>query len=172
MLKIRLQPPSYANRKYIVFLDRDFKKSFKSKREATDYITQVENELNEKLLFINEYYNIIHSFYRTYFLADRDYKFKYAADNGFEFINERLNYISGHNDSQNYNVMIIRALENCFESLIQVCEVIEKKSRQRYDMLTRRRIGLYKKLAILFKNSFEAFKVETLYNSNLKVKTA
>ncbi|HPR74505.1 MAG TPA: hypothetical protein PLX41_12690, partial [Bacteroidales bacterium] len=70
MLKIKLTPPTYLNRKYIVFLDRDFKKSFRSKREATDYITQVENELNEKLLFINEYYNIIHSFYRTYFLAD------------------------------------------------------------------------------------------------------
>lgn len=172
MLKIRLSPPIYSNRKYTVFLDREIKSNFKSKREATDYITQVENELNEALLFVNEYFNIVHTFYRTYFLADRDYKFKYAVDNNFEFINDRLNYISGRTMSENYNTMIIRALSNSFETLILVCELIEKKSRSRYDMLTRRRITLYKKLATLYQASFETFKVEMLFKTDLKVKTA
>jgi len=171
MLKIRLSQPTYCNRKYTVFLDRNWSKSFRSKRQATDYITQVENELNEALLFVNEYFNIIHTFYRTYFLADRDFRFKYEVENCFEFINDRLNYISGHTDSPNYNTFVIMALSNSFETLIQACELIDKKSRSRYDMLTRRRISLYRKLAGLYKDSFEIFKIEIGYNTVLKLKT-
>ena len=171
MLKIKLSPPSYLNKKYTVFLDRDLKKSFKSRREATDYITKVENELNEALLFINEYFNIIHSFYRTYFLADRDHRFKYEVENCFEFINGRLGYISGHTDSENYNTFILQALTNSFESLMLACELIDKKSRSRYDMLTRRRIRLYRKLAGLYKESFEIFKMEIGFSTVLKLKT-
>lgn len=172
MLKIKLTPPSYLSKRYTVFLDRDLKKSFKSRRDATDYITKVENELNEALLFCNEYYNIVHTFYRTYFLADRDYQFKYQAENCFEFLNDRLNYISAHTDSENHNTMIVRSLSNCFDTLMLACELIDKKSRTRYDMLTKRRIRLYKKLAGLYKESFELFKIEIGFSTAMKVKIA
>jgi hypothetical protein len=167
-----LSPPVLVNRRYRVFIDSETKKSFRSKREAADYITKVETELNEALLFINEYFCTITNFYRTYFLADRDYKFKYEVENLFELISERLNYIGGHTGSENFNTIISQALNICFESLTQICELINRKSRSRYDMLTRRRIQLYKKLISLYRQSFETFKLESIYNDNLKVKIA
>lgn len=172
MLKIKLSPPVLINRKYCVFIDSATKKRFGSKREAADYITKVENELNEALLFCNEFFCTLSSFYRTYFLADRDFRFKYEVENNFELINDRLTYISNHTGSENFNSIISQAINVCFESLIIICELITAKSRSRYDMLTRRRIRLYMKLTIQYRNSFETFKLQSVYNNNLKVKTA
>jgi hypothetical protein len=172
MLKIRLTPPSTRGKNYFVFIDCDFKRTFKSKREATEYITKIESELNEVLLFINEFFSITSNFYRTYFIADRDFKFKYGVDNCFENINERLNYISNRTASENYNTFILQALNMSMESLVLACELICKKSRSRYDMLTRRRILLYKRIIIQYRDSFELFKNQSLYSVKLKSKTA
>jgi len=172
MLKIRLTPAYRIKKKYLVFIDSETKKSFSNKRQANEYITKVETEINEALLFVNEYFGIISTFYRTYFLADRDYNFKYNVENNIEFITERLNYIAVHTISENFNTIIFQAINNCFDSLVEICETINKKSRSRYDMLTRRRIKLYKKIITLYKESFETFKLQSIYNNNLKVKTA
>lgn len=172
MLKIKLSPPTLVKRKYIVFIDSDTKKSFSSKRAATDYITKIEGELNEALLFVNELFGILTVFYRTYFIGDRDYHFKYDVEILFKLINDRLNYIGGHAGSENFNTIISQALNICFESLEQACGLIDTKSRSRYDMLTRRRIQLYKRIIIQYRESFELFKRESIYSDNLKVKTA
>jgi hypothetical protein len=172
MLKVKLSPPILVNRKYIVFIDQETKRSFKNKRLAADYITKVEVEMNEALLFVNEFYSTIGAFYRTYFLADRDFHFKYDVENYFEHINDRLRYISIHTQSENFNTIILQALNICFESLMQICEMINKKSRSRYDMLTRRRIQLYRKLICLYKESFDSFKLQSIYEIKLKAKTA
>ncbi len=172
MLKITLQPPIYRNKKYEVFIDRGFKKTFTNKREAADFITQVEKQLNEALLFVNEYFNIIHAFYRTYFIADRDYEFKYKTESCFAAITEKLNYISSRTEGTNYNTFIVRALTISFDSLMEACELIDKKSRSRYDMLTRRRIALYKKLAGLYERSLEFDKLEIFNEFSLRIQSA
>jgi hypothetical protein len=172
MLKIKLSPPHLVNRKYIVFIDAETKQAFTNKRQANEFITRVENELNEALLFINEWYCNLTAFYRTYFLADRDYHFKYEVDNCFDLINNRLNYISSHSRSENYNTMISQAINLCFDSLVTVCELVNEKSRHRYDMLTHRRIELHKKIITQYKESFEDFKIQSIYVDKLKSITA
>jgi hypothetical protein len=172
MLKIKLSPPHIVNKKYVVFIDRDVKQSFGSKRQAFDYLSKVEKELNEALLFINESYSSVSTFYRTYFLADGDYKFKYQVESCFSMINNRLTYIASHTQSENFNPIISGAINLCFDSLVESCDLIDLKSRTRYDMLTRRRISLQKKIISQYKESFEIFKVESIYQDNLKSKTA
>jgi hypothetical protein len=168
MLRIKLTPPHLVNRKYVVFLDRDLRKSFTSKRKADDFVTRLENELNEALLFINEAFCNLTTFYRTYFLADRDFKFKYEVENHLDLINNRLSYISCHSGSENYNTMISHSLNVCFDALIEACQAIDAKSRQRYDMLTRRRIQLHKKVITQYRDSFEYFKVTAISSSVIK----
>jgi hypothetical protein len=172
MLKIKLSKPHLVDRKYSVFIDRDIKRSFGSRRKAYDFITKVEQELNEALLFINESFCNLTTFYRTYFMADRDFRFKYQVENLFDSINNRLNYISSHTQSENYNSMISLSLSVCFESLTEVCELIDAKSINRYDMLTRRRIELQKKIIRQYVDSFESFKLRVIHEDILKSKTA
>lgn len=172
MLRIKLNEPTIVSRKYVVFLDSAVKKTFSNKRQAQDYIVKLENELNEALLFINEQYVNLFSFYRTYFIADKDYQFKYESENDFELINNRLNFLSSHGQSQNFNTIISQALNICFDSLTLLCDRIEVKSRIRYDMITRRRISLYRKIISQYRVSFEDFKVQSIYNDNLRTKIA
>ena len=172
MLKIKLSPPNLVNRKYIVFIDAETKQAFTNKRKANEFITKVEGELNEALLFVNEAYCNLTAFYRNYFLADRDYRFKYEVENCFDLINNRLNYISFHSSSENYNTMISQAINTCFDSLITACELINEKSQHRYDMLTRRRIELHKKIIIQYKESFDDFKTQSIYADKLKLISA
>lgn len=171
MLKIKLSPPSVVNKKYVVFIDRETKQTFTNRRSALDYITKIENELNEALLFINENYSNISNFYRTYFLADRDYKFKYEVEDAFGLINNRLSYIAIHSESENYNSIISNAINICFENLIVAGDLIDLKARHRYDMLTKRRIELYRKIIIQYQESYEQFKAESIYEDKLKLKT-
>jgi hypothetical protein len=172
MLKIKLTQPHLVNRKYIVFIDSETKQSFSNKRQALDYITKIEKELNEALLFINEEYCFLTVFYRNYFIADRDYKFKYQVENDFDLINNRLSFIASRTESENFNSIISQALNICFDSLIEACNSIDVKSRSRYDMLTRRRIELHKKVILQYREGFEAFKLESIYTDHLKSKTA
>ena len=168
MLKIKLSPPRLVNRKYTVFIDEELKRTFSSKRRATDFIARAEKELNEALLFINEAYCNLTTFYRTYFMADRDFRFKYQVENSMDLINNRLNYIASHTASENYNTMISHALDACFNALVEACDLIDSKSRARYDMLTRRRIALHKKIIIQYRDSFEDFKIEAISASVIK----
>jgi hypothetical protein len=172
ILKIKLSPPHLVSRKYVVFIDREVRQSFSSKRKACDYINKIENELNEALLFINEYFCTLTTFYRNYFLADRDYRFKYEVEACFHLIDNRLNYIATHTGSENFNPIISQALNICFDSLAEACGLIDTKARARYDMLTRRRIELHNKIIIQYKGSFENFKMQSIYLDKLKSRTA
>lgn len=172
MLRIHLNEQTFVNRKYRVFLDTDVSRTFSNKRQAHDYIVKLEGELNEALLFINEQYCQLMSFYRTYFIADSEYKFKYSVENDFDLINNRLNFISAHGESQNFNTVISQALNISFDSLCSIYDQIEVKSRSRYDMITRRRISLYKKIITQYRASFEDFKAQSIFNDNLKTKIA
>jgi|WetSurSiteA1Bulk_404760.scaffolds.fasta_scaffold44021_2 hypothetical protein len=172
MLKIKLSPPHIVNKKYVVFIDNIVKQSFSNKRSALDYITRVEKELNEAFLFINEEYSLLSGYYRTYFLADRDYKFKYEVENNFDLINNRLIYISSHTESENFNSIISQAINICFDALTEACDLIDAKSHARYDMLTSRRISLHKKVIKQYREGFESFKAESVYSNHLKSKTA
>ena len=172
MLKIKLAKPLYAKNKYLVFIDFDLKKSFSSKRKAQDYIVKIEGELNEALLFINEYYCNLNNFYRTYFIADRDFRFKYLVENCFDLINNRLTFIATHNEGENLNTFLSQSLNLCFKSLVEACSLIDVKSRARYDMITRRRIALTRKIIVQYQESFETFKAQSIYSDNLRTKTA
>lgn len=172
MLRIKLSPPYLLKRKYVVFIDRDLKRSFSNKRMAESFLTAVENELNESLLFINESFCNLSTFYRTYFMADRDFKFKYEIENLLDLVNNRLNYISAHSASDNYNTMISHALNVSFDALSGICDGIERKSRSRYDMLTRRRILLHKKIISQYRESFNVFHKEAFQEPLLKAKIA
>lgn len=143
MLKIRLQPPFYTNRKWCVFLNFGLRKEFPNKRAAEDLTRQMEAELSQALLFISEEYSKITEFYRVYFIADRDYRFKYLVENSFGYVDNRLNFIiSSDNFSPNHNTFVHQAIINCLTELLNVCTLISKKALQRYDCLTRNRIEL------------------------------
>ena len=172
MLRIKLNEPTTVKGKYVVFLDSTVRKTFSNKRQAHDYVVKLENELNEALLFINEQYVNLMSFYRTYFIADDNYRFKYDTENDLELINNRLNFIASHGQSVNFNTIFSQALNICFDALCAVCDRIEVKSRTRYDMITRRRISLYKKIIIQYRTSFDEFKAQSIFNDNLKTKIA
>jgi len=68
--------------------------------------------------------------------------------------------------------MISQAINTCFDSLITACELINEKSQHRYDMLTRRRIELHKKIIIQYKESFDDFKTQSIYADKLKLISA
>lgn len=158
MFKIKLTGPDIINRKYVVYVDDVTSGTFLSRRAADSFITTCEEELNETLLFINEEYCTLNQFYRSYFLGDQDYKFKFEVGNLFELINNRLNFISGKGPSLNYNSLVSQAISVCLESLTEICDLIERKSRQRYDMLTRRRIALRKKVIDQYCQAYTEFK--------------
>jgi len=160
VFKIKLTGPDFFKRKYVVYVDDVCRGSFPSRRAADSFIALVETELNEAFLFINEEHCILYQFYRSYFLGDQDYKFKFSVENAFDLINNRLNFIVSKGQSLNYNPIISRAISVCLECLTEICDLIERKSRQRYDMLTRRRISLRKKIIEQYSEAYHEFKKE------------
>jgi hypothetical protein len=118
------------NKCYIVYLDNENKFSFTSKREAN--------------YFINE-------FYRLYYLADKDFEFKYNISNSIDFINNRLIWVSSHEGSQNHDTILFHSIINCIDELLTAFSLMQKKAVSRNDAITRRRcclrsnvIGIYK----------------------------
>ena len=152
MLKVKLPPPVCLHNKYEVYIYENVNKSFSNKRIAEDFIRKIEQVFTEAVLFINEKFNTLHSFYRTYFIADRDFKWKYEVETSFDFINNRMQYICTHTHSANYNTMIHQAIINCLEELRDVCDMIFRKANQRYDCITKNRIQLQFTIIDLYRN--------------------
>ncbi|HNY52924.1 MAG TPA: hypothetical protein PK727_04730 [Bacteroidales bacterium] len=170
MFKIKLTGPNVIKRKYVVYVDDVCKGSFSNRRAADSFIALIEAEMNEAFLFINEEYSILHQLYRSYFLSDQDFKFKFRVENAFDLVNNRLNFIISKGSSLNHNPIISQAITVCLESLVEICDLIDRKSRQRYDMLTRRRITLYKKIIDQYTEAYCKFKKEASNKQLIRIK--
>lgn len=170
MLKIKLPPPVFLHNKYEIFIIENVRKSFSNKRIAEDFIRKFEQVFTESVLFINEEYSNLHSFYRTYFIADRDFKWKYEVETSFNFINNRMQYISIHTHSANYNTMIHQAILNCISELLDVCGLICRKANQRYDCITKNRIQLRHTIIELYRNEVLDWEDFMVYDRKPKIK--
>lgn len=171
MLKVKLSSPFYSKNKYVVYLDSDVKREFSNKRSAETFKVIIEHELNQALLFINEEFSTLTQFYRCYFLADRDHRFKYEVENCFDLVDNRLKYVSIHTASINYNALIVQAINISFEELKNVCGLICKKSITRYDTITKHRIELQARIIDNYIKGFKEFNVSSVFENQLKVKT-
>src|SRR4030042_3042417 len=96
----------YLNRKYVVFLDSDNRFTFKNKHEAQAFLTRISKTINEFILLITEDIITLEEFYRLYYLADSDYKFKHLVSNHIDFINNRLAWMSEHQRTTNHNAIL------------------------------------------------------------------
>jgi hypothetical protein len=173
MLKIQLSPPYFFKGKYIAFVDFGLRKDFTNKRAAEDYIRLIEAEYNQAVLFINEKFIQLYEFYRIYFIADSDFRFKYEVENCFQLIENRLNYIASNSTSRiqdDRNAFISKAINTCFDTLLQVCKLISKKSVSRYDCLTKNRIALKIRVINNYMNDFQTTVKSISDQDNLKLK--
>ena len=156
MNDVKLNQPVYCNRKYLVFLDSENKFSFKNRRQALDFIVSISKLIDESILLVSEEVSSLEELYRLYYLADRDYKFKYDLSNNLSFINNRLEWISTRKGSENHDTILFTSLINCFDELICGFLIMEGKAAQRRDTITRRRCALKAKLIRMYKEQLLA----------------
>jgi hypothetical protein len=142
MNKIVLNKPLLLNKKYVVFFDSDNKFVFRNKREATDFIVKVGKEIEESVLFITEEFNHLEEFYRLYYLADKDYKFKFTLGNSIDFLNNRLAWMLSREGSPNHDAIVFQAIISCIEELKTAFLLMQEKAAQRKDTITKRRCAL------------------------------
>jgi len=154
MNDVKLNNPIYCNRKYTVFLDSQNKFSFKNKRQALDFIVCISKLIDESILLVSEEVSSLEELYRLYYLADRDYKFKYDLSNILSFINNRLEWFSTRRGSENHDAILFTSLVNCFDELISGFLSMEDKASRRRDTITKRRCALKAKLIKMFKEQF------------------
>jgi len=154
MNDVKLNNPIYCNRKYTVFLDSQNKFSFKNKRQALDFIVRISKLIDESILLVSEEVNSLEELYRLYYLADRDYKFRYDLNNILSFINNRLEWFTTRSGSENHDAILFTSLINCFDELIYGFTSMENKACRRRDTITRRRCALKAKLVRMFKEQF------------------
>jgi hypothetical protein len=168
----KLNGPIYCNKKYTVFLDSDNKFTFKNKRIAQDFITHVQHMIDEATLFISEKLNILEEFYRLYYLADRDFKFKFAIANSISFINNRLEWFTSRRGSDNYDTILFTSLINCFDELYEGFQSMERKAAQRKDTITKRRCSLNMNIIRMYRDEFFRIGIKEKSLTKLKVKKA
>jgi len=142
MNKIALNRPILLNKRYVVYLDSVNKFSFKSKREAQDFIVSIQKKMEEAILFITEELNSLEEFYRLYYLADRDFKFKYEINTGVDFINNRLSWIQSRTGGPNFNSILYQAITGCISQLEESFLIMQNKAATRKDTITKRRCSL------------------------------
>jgi hypothetical protein len=153
MNNIILNKPEYINKKYVVFLDSENKFSFPSKRKAEDFIVHIEKVINQAILFITEEFNSLEEFYRLYYLADKDYKFKFLISNIVDFISNRLEWMHTHEGSRNHDTILFHAVIACIEELKSGFAIMYKKAAARKDTITKRRCELKEHLLDIFQES-------------------
>jgi hypothetical protein len=142
MNSIRLNRPTLLKGKYVVFFDSNNRFAFTDKRQASDFLVKVSRELDIATLLITEELSILHTIYRLYYLADKDYKFKFKLNNSLEIIINRLNWMNNHSGSPNHNVILFNSLLTCFNELIFSFKIMQLKAATRKDTLTKRRCAL------------------------------
>jgi hypothetical protein len=154
MNKIGLNKPVLVNKMYAVFFDSDNKFLFKNKRDAADFIVKVGREIDQAVLFITEEFNALEEFYRLYYLADTDYKFKYLMDNSVDLISNRLAWMQSHSGSPNHDTILFNAIIICIDELHDGFSLMLDKANKRRDIITKRRCALKMHLIEIYKKSF------------------
>lgn len=154
MNKIILNRPVLINKKYVVYFDSENKSVFRNKREAEDFIVRVGKEIEESILFITEEFNSLEQIYRLYYLADKDFKFKFEMDNSVDFLNNRLAWMLSHEGSQNHDVIVFQAILSCMEELRTSFHAIREKAAKRRDTITKRRCALKIHMIEIFRDRF------------------
>lgn len=157
MLKVAISKVTVFNKKYNVFLDSENKFDFSNKREAEDFVRFVSAELNQALVFLNEEYVELERFYRTYFFAIADFKFKQNVENSLEYLRNRINRSLLQPDTENKNTIVYRGIEGCFLELLSVYEVLDQKAVVRRDFVTKQRIQNRHKIVELMAVDFKRF---------------
>jgi hypothetical protein len=142
MHKIVFNKPILINREYVIFFDSDNKFTFKNKRIAQDFLTHIEREAEQAVLFITEELNSLEEFYRLYYLADDDFKFKFQVNNCIDYLNNRLAYIHSHHGTENFNSIAFHSVLNCMKELKESFITMAEKAVQRHDTITKRRCAL------------------------------
>jgi hypothetical protein len=171
MNKIVLNKPLLINKKYVVYFDSDNKFIFRNKREAADFIVKVGREIEESVLFITEEFNCLEEFYRLYYLADKDYKFKFALSNSIDFLNNRLAWMLSHEGSPNHDVIVFQSILNCIDELKTAFCAMFEKAAQRKDTITKRRCALKAHIIEIYKDKFLSIGIKPK-EEFLKVKKA
>jgi hypothetical protein len=156
MNNIRLNKPFFSNKNYIIYLDSENKFLFKNKREANDFLTKLNRQVDESVLLITEKLNSLEELYRLYLLADKDYKFRFEINNSIGFITNRLDWMSDHSGSQNHDAIVYQGILGCFSALISSYNLIAEKAAKRNDVITKRRCALKIDLIILFREKLLA----------------
>lgn len=169
MNKIILNKPLLLNNSYVVYFDSDNKFLFKNKREASDFITRVSMQIDQSILFITEEFNSLEEFYRLYYLADDDFKFKYLMDNSVDFLNNRLAWMLSHTGSPNHDSIVFNGIVNCINELHDAFSLMFGKATRRRDTITKRRCALKLHLIEIYKNNFLATGIKPV-TMNLQLK--
>jgi hypothetical protein len=154
MNKIILNRPIFFNNRYFVYLDTNNKFSFRNKRETQDFIVQVGREMDEAILFITEKFNLLEELYRLYYLADKDYKFKFQISNSIDFLNNRLAWMQSHEGSPNHDAILFQAEVTCIEELKTSFACMRDKAATRKDTITKRRCALKLHLLEIYHKEF------------------
>lgn len=142
MNDIQLNKPLLIKGKYHVHLDEENHFIFANKRKANDFLTHVSSELDQATLFISEELTKLNEFYRLYYLADKDFKFKLKMKESLEIIENRLNFINDRGLSLNSDVFIFHALTICFNELTESFTLLRNKAATRKDTILKRRSSL------------------------------
>lgn len=164
MNKIVLNRPMLLNKKYVVYFDSDNRFMFKNKREASDFIVRVGKEIEQAMLFITEEFNHLEEFYRLYYLADKDYKFKFLMNNSVDFINNRLAWMQSHEGSPNHDVIVFQAVVNCLGELRDAFTLMMDKAARRKDTITKRRCALKVHVLNIYNERFISIGIKPLEN--------
>ena len=151
MNKIVLNKPMLLNKRYIVYLDSENKYSFSNRREAQDFIVYVGRKIEEAILFIIEEFNSLEEFYRLYYLADKDFKFKFLINNSVDFLTNRLSWMQSHEGSPNHDTILFHGIIACIEELKTAFGIMQAKAAARRDPITKRRCSLKIHLIEIYK---------------------
>ena len=160
MNKIILNKPMLLNKKHVVYFDRDNKFSFSSKRDALDFIVKVGREIEQSILFITEEFNSLEEFYRLYYLANKDYKFKFLMNNSVDLINNRLEWMHSHEGSPNHDVILFHSIITCIEELCVAFALMQNKAGARKDTITKRRCALKLHVINIYHEKFMALGIK------------
>jgi hypothetical protein len=159
------------NKKYVVYFDSENKFSFNNRRQANDFIVRVGKEIEQSILFITEEFNSLEEFYRLYYLADKDFKFKFMMNNSVDFIQNRLAWMHSHEGSPNHDVILFQSILNCLEELKSAFRIMFEKASCRKDTITKRRCELKIHLIDMYNEQFLSIGIKPQMNT-LKVKKA
>jgi len=154
MNNITLTKPLLIKGKYHIYLYSNTKFVFTDKRKANDFLTKITRGMEQAILFITEEQARLNEYYRLYYLADRDLKFKLKMKDSLEEIDNRLNFMNDRSTSLNFDTIMFSAIVLCLNELNESYTCLMVKAAQRKDALLKRRSSLHLRLLELYTKSF------------------